>query len=239
MFRTALFFVPIFLIMASCSSLKQASEKTFAVERTSNSTNAEQERPIKFLDDIEIGVEAAKVDQQKAATVVKSTKDPVSFASESDAVNAEASANALLQSKFSELLQTEKREITNFKLYSFIDEWYGTRYRLGGNSKNGIDCSAFTQLFFATIFDFELPRTAREQYQKVKKISRTEIRQGDLIFFNTTGGVSHVGVYLQNNKFVHASASSGVTVSDLYDPYWLRRFIGVGRINTGSLASSL
>ena len=66
--------------------------------------------------------------------------------------------------------------------------------------------------------------------QLQKKISRTHLRTGDLIFFNTRGGVSHVGVYLQNNKFIHASTSSGVMISDLYDSYWLRRFIGVGRM---------
>ncbi|MES2882576.1 MAG: NlpC/P60 family protein, partial [Bacteroidota bacterium] len=60
-------------------------------------------------------------------------------------------------------------------------------------------------------------------------VAPQDIKEGDLVFFNTTGGVSHVGIYLHNNKFMHAS-SSGVTISDLYDEYWMRRFMGVGRV---------
>jgi lipoprotein Spr len=84
------------------------------------------------------------------------------------------------------------------------------------------------QILYVTNFGINLPRTAREQYDATKRISRTDLKEGDLVFFNTQGGVSHVGVYLQNNKFVHAS-SGGVTISDLFEPYWERRFIGVGR----------
>jgi cell wall-associated NlpC family hydrolase len=119
--------------------------------------------------------------------------------------------------------------VKNMNLVSLIDEWMGTRYRLGGTSKSGIDCSAFMQVLFAGIYGIALPRTAREQYNISQRISRTDLKEGDLIFFNTTGGVSHVGMYLQNNKFVHAS-SSGVTISDIFDEYWVRRFVGVGRV---------
>jgi lipoprotein Spr len=75
--------------------------------------------------------------------------------------------------------------------------------------------------------------------QERARISRTELKEGDLIFFNTRGGISHVGVYLQNNKFVHASTSGGVVISDIFDEYWARKFVGVGRLrNKESLASS-
>ena len=63
------------------------------------------------------------------------------------------------------------------------------------------------------------------------------MKTGDLVFFNTTGGISHVGIYLQNNKFIHASASYGVTISDMFDPYYLRRFIGVGHIEKPGVSS--
>jgi cell wall-associated NlpC family hydrolase len=111
-----------------------------------------------------------------------------------------------------------------------LDEWMGARYHLGGTTKQGIDCSALMQILFAGLYGINLPRTAREQYDFSKRISRTELKEGDLVFFNTIGGVSHVGMYLQNNKFIHAS-TGGVTISDLYDEYWSRKFIGVGRIN--------
>jgi lipoprotein Spr len=111
-----------------------------------------------------------------------------------------------------------------------VDEWYGTRYRLGGTTKKGIDCSAFVSAVYAGVFGITLPRTARDQYKFSKKISRTELKEGDLLFFNTRGGISHVGIYLQNNKFIHASVSRGVTVDDLYDSYYLRRFVAAGRV---------
>ena len=112
-----------------------------------------------------------------------------------------------------------------------MDSWYGTRYVYGGTTKNGIDCSAFTREMYRGAYGIELPRTAREQYGRVRKISSTELREGDLVFFNTTGGVSHVGMYLGNNKFVHASTSRGVTISDLYETYYITHFIGAGRID--------
>ena len=113
-----------------------------------------------------------------------------------------------------------------------VDEWYGTRYRLGGTTKSGIDCSAFVQACFLAAFGITLPRTAREQYKATKRISRTELKEGDLVFFNTRGGVSHVGIYLQNNKFIHASTSQGVVVSDMFDAYYLKRYVGAGRMDT-------
>jgi lipoprotein Spr len=123
----------------------------------------------------------------------------------------------------------EVEEVRNLSMFKVIDEWFGTKYRLGGTTKSGIDCSALMQTFYTSIFNITIPRTAREQYIFSRKISRTEIREGDLVFFNTIGGVSHVGMYLQNNKFVHAS-KNGVTISDLYEDYWLKHFVGAGRI---------
>lgn len=81
-----------------------------------------------------------------------------------------------------------------------------------------------------SVYDVSLPRTARSQYYMGTRIRRNQLTQGDLVFFNTTGGISHVGVYLANNKFVHASASSGVMISDLEDVYFKRRYAGAARV---------
>lgn len=187
---------------------------------------------VKFLDDITVEVapinssntEVSTSYSSKKSEAVLSNKKIVESSSRPDIETAQK-----LQFKYALILDTEVEMVKNINLVSLIDEWMGTRYRLGGTSKSGIDCSAFMQVLFAGIYGIALPRTAREQYNNSQRISRTELKEGDLIFFNTTGGVSHVGMYLQNNKFVHAS-SSGVTISDIFDEYWVRRFVGVGRV---------
>ncbi|GAC1424050.1 MAG: hypothetical protein NVS1B13_10660 [Flavisolibacter sp.] len=137
---------------------------------------------------------------------------------------------SVLQFKYALLLNLEVEEIQNLSLFSFIDQWMGIKYKLGGASKTGIDCSAFMQVLFTSIYGVTLPRTARQQYTLTRRVSKKALKEGDLLFFNTVGGISHVGMYLQNNKFVHAS-SSGVTISDLYDDYWSRKFICVRRVD--------
>ncbi|MEX0636398.1 MAG: NlpC/P60 family protein, partial [Ferruginibacter sp.] len=123
----------------------------------------------------------------------------------------------------------EIESIINFTLFQFIEDWWRTSYRYGGTGKNGIDCSALTGLLFSTVYGISLPRTAREQYNKSKKIKRQHLSEGDLVFFNTRVGVSHVGVILSNDYFVHASTSNGVTISSLNDAYYSKKYIGWGR----------
>jgi lipoprotein Spr len=115
-------------------------------------------------------------------------------------------------------------------LYEAIENWWATRYRYGGSTKKGIDCSALTGALLNEAFGFILPRTARDQYAQCEKIARENLDEGDLVFFNTRGGVSHVGVYLGNNYFVHASVHSGVTINSLNDDYYSRKYIGGGRL---------
>lgn len=186
---------------------------------------------LKFLD--EISVEVAPMSTSAEPAIAKNAKPQAQPAAKTELLAAVSKAEIetadKLQFKYALLLDTEVEAIRNLSLLKLIDEWFGTRYRLGGTSKTGIDCSALMQVFFSALYGVSLPRTAREQYQASRRISRTELKEGDLVFFNTTGGVSHVGMYLQNNKFVHAS-SSGVTISDLFDDYWMKRFIGVGRM---------
>lgn len=135
-----------------------------------------------------------------------------------------------LQFKYGIMLNVAVERLTNVKLLETIDEWYGSKYRYGGNSKAGIDCSAFTGILMTAAYGSTLPRTAREQYATCQRIEKDDLQEGDLVFFNTTGGVSHVGVYLDNNKFVHASRSSGVIISDLNETYFSKKYIGAGRV---------
>ena len=183
----------------------------------------------RFLDEIEVGFgqpsDLATAKTNKPQPIEPNFTEPKYFAGENEIEKATA-----IQLKYALLLDTEVESISNLSLFTAIDEWYGTPYRLGGTTKSGIDCSAFVQVLFASQYGISLPRTAREQYASSHQISRTELKQGDLLFFNTRSGVSHVGVYLQNNKFVHAASSGGVMISDLFDNYWVRRFIGAGRV---------
>ena len=141
-----------------------------------------------------------------------------------------------IQFKYAQLLNRNVELVTNTSLIGFIDEWWGTKYRYGGTTKKGIDCSSFTGLLMGSVFGFALPRTAREQYSICSKLSKDDMLEGDLVFFNTRGGVSHVGVYLGEGYFVHSSSSAGVTINSLNESYYSKKFIGGGRVeNDNSL----
>ncbi len=131
--------------------------------------------------------------------------------------------------KYGQILNIDVEELTNDSLYQFVDTWLGTPYHFGGTSSSGIDCSGFTGMLHKTVFKTVLPRMAKDQYGASKKLERGEMKEGDLVFFNTRGGVSHVGVYLMNGYFVHASTKYGVIISSLNEGYYKQRFIGAGR----------
>ena len=135
-----------------------------------------------------------------------------------------------LQIKYAILLNLPIETGFNIRMLEFIDEWYGAPYRFGGTSKKGVDCSAFVNFFLSAVYGVSTPRNSKEQYNASRKIRKKELEEGDLIFFNTRGGISHVGVYIGNNKFAHASTSNGVTISDLDEDYFSRRYVGSGRM---------
>lgn len=240
MVKNILSLVAVIVFFTSCSSLKplqftnNKQVGSESGETAEKSTHPVKKNQVQFIDDIAITPAASSViiGTKKESVKTRGFSAEPAPAPENTAV--EKASN--LQIKYSILLNTEVERLQNTNLLEKVDEWYGTRYRLGGTTKKGVDCSAFVQSVFLGAFAVSLPRTAREQYKASRRISRTELKEGDLVFFNTTGGVSHVGIYLQNNKFIHASASKGVTVSDLFDPYYLSRFIGAGRVPSAELA---
>lgn len=135
--------------------------------------------------------------------------------------------------KYAILMDMPVEALANFKLFAFIDEWYGVPYHFGGSNKTGIDCSAFAGNLMTTVFGIGLPRMAKDQYKACEHVKKANLEEGDLVFFHTTRkGISHVGVYLGNNKFVHASLNYGVTISDLGDGYYSRTFRGGGRVRS-------
>lgn len=193
----------------------------------------------KFINNIEITPPASKpsdgdyysnedFSQQPAAAPAKEmVKEPVKKVTVTSTAIEKCTA---LQFKYAMLMDVEVETLTNFVLLNFIEEWWATRYRYGGTDKKGIDCSSFTGKLQQDVYSNAMPRTAREQYRVCDKVSLTNLQEGDLVFFNTRGGVSHVGVYLGNNCFVHSSTNSGVTISSLTDDYYSKRFISGGRV---------
>lgn len=135
---------------------------------------------------------------------------------------------------FGKKLGVDPDEILNVKLYNFIKSWEGTKYVYGGETRSGIDCSALIQQLYTYVYNRELPRTAVE----MSLDSRFELfqphgklREGDLVFFRITEEkiISHVGIYLRNNKFFAANQNGGVEIASLKKSYWKKNFMAAGR----------
>ncbi|MDO8999183.1 MAG: C40 family peptidase [Bacteroidota bacterium] len=132
---------------------------------------------------------------------------------------------------FKEKMGLTNKEIKDNKLYSFINDWYGTPYKYGGCEKSGVDCSCFTINLFEKVYNKKMPRTASEIYKETEKIKIEKAQEGDLIFFKINSkSITHVGVYLRDNKFVHASTTRGVLVNSLTETYYQKYFYAAGKL---------
>ena len=180
-----------------------------------------------YFDNISLVLNPGKKSQYIAEASIKFIEDATSNNYLNDLQGIEYIPNYFF--RYSVLLDIEVEKLTNKKLVDYMHQWYSVPYRIGGTSKEGIDCSAFVQGIVGDAFGVQLPRTAREQALFCSEIEKKDLQEGDLVFFNTTGGISHVGLYINNNKFIHASTSMGVVISDLDEPYWQRRFVKAGR----------
>ncbi len=110
-------------------------------------------------------------------------------------------------------------------VYVFAYTWLNTPYRYGGDSKKGIDCSRFVMRMYHDVLGLQANGSSKQIFEQGNFIDRNQLKEGDLVFFKTRGNsISHVGIYLQDNKFVHSSSSKGVTVSSLNEPYWQRTY---------------
>ena len=207
------------LAATSCSTTK----RTAATPVTGGSAVAQNKasHPPKFIENISIN--SNDFNGHKSDGYLPTLIAPVS----------DMEAVAPMAFKYAILLDVPVEQITDGKLFDFIESWYGTKYRYGGNDRSGIDCSAFVQTFLSSLYNVGVPRTSASQYDNTQRISKTDLKEGDLVFFKTLGrrkGISHVGVYLRNNKFLHASTSSGVIINDLDDNYYRTHFAGCGRV---------
>ena len=222
--RISIYVIGILVFASGCSGTRQSSSP--AKGSTSSQTKVVNKDP-KFLDDISVTPESS-------STSVKGSKQKNNNGGRNYSSipnSSDVGKTFPLQLKYAMLLNTEVGEIRNERLFQFIDDWYGTRYCMGGTTKTCIDCSGFVQTFFSAVYGMTIPRTSKEQHSFANKISSKKLKEGDLVFFNTRGGISHVGIYLMNNKFVHASTSGGVMISDLDEPYYSKRFVSAGRVD--------
>ncbi|WP_131537498.1 C40 family peptidase [Pedobacter nototheniae] len=132
---------------------------------------------------------------------------------------------------FSQVMGVAVDATSNLKLYKFVYEWIGTPYSYGGNTKKGIDCSAFTKAIYDKVFNTTIRRNSRDIFSMVDPVSKDELKEGDLVFFKIKSkSISHIGIYLGDNRFAHASSSRGVVISNLNEPYYSRFFYKGGRI---------
>lgn len=123
----------------------------------------------------------------------------------------------------------------NHKLFVEASKWMGTPYRYGGNSKRGVDCSGLTRQIYKKVYRKRLSRSSRDQYENdCRHIRRkSQLQQGDLVFFRTPGSgrkCGHVGIFLKDGKFIHASSSRGVVVDRLGSSYWKKYWMAGGRV---------
>ncbi len=117
-------------------------------------------------------------------------------------------------------------------LSSFIDEWIGAKYRVGGLTKSGVDCSGFSMMLYKNVYDIVLPRIAKEQFRKTIRVKKDSLKTGDLVFFRTRSRTGwHVGVYLFDNYFIHsANHKTGVKINNLTESYYTQTYLSGGRI---------
>ncbi len=116
-------------------------------------------------------------------------------------------------------------------LYYQVYDWLGTRYKYSGTSKNGIDCSGFVSEMYKNTYCIDLNGSSGSIFHQVKPVEKDSLKEGDILFFKIKKNqISHVGVYLGNNKFAHASVHAGVIVSDLDEKYYKRYFYKGGRL---------
>lgn len=215
-----LFFICLAGLLQSCALFKASPIKK-SVSRNSP-----------FFDDISIALNPkgpkADLSQDRSSSTIGFIEDKSEMGYLNDLQGIEYIPPVVF--RYAVLLDIEVEKLTNKKLIEYVHQWWAVPYRIGGNSKEGIDCSAFVQGLTSEAFGLTLPRTSREQADFCKEIAKQDLKEGDLVFFAAGRSISHVGMYISNNKFVHASTSMGVVISDLDESYWSRRFVKAGRL---------
>jgi cell wall-associated NlpC family hydrolase len=204
-------------LLSGCKSLSKLTSKDQSSLR--GQTGSSSSMPRGFLDNIAVLPGEVRVDgvvKTAPASTTASTYD----------------AALTLPNKYANLLGVAPTELTNMQLLLQMEKWFGTQYCFGGSTDSCIDCSSFTQVILRDVYNIKIPRNSQQQFDASTKIEPENLKEGDLVFFNTVSAsmiITHVGVFVCNNRFVHASTSKGVTINDLSEKYFAKAFRGAGR----------
>lgn len=162
----------------------------------------------------------------KANAVANTTKTSSKTSVKSDKIMLESYANQM---------GVSVSKLQSPKLYALIDQWIGAPYRYAGNTQKGVDCSGLVVQIYRQFTDKTIPRSSSALAKEVVSKPVNKLKEGDLVFFNYDGKNSHVGIYLQNGWFVHASTIKGVVLSDMNSTYYSKRFSKGGPLKIGNL----
>ena len=117
-----------------------------------------------------------------------------------------------------------KTTLVKNKLEAQFKIYKGTKYKYGGIDKRGFDCSGYVNKVYKDALNIQLPRTTKEIAKQGKKVKKSNLKIGDLVFFRPSSKYRHVGIYMGNNQFMHSSTSKGVIKSSLKNEYWKRKY---------------
>jgi cell wall-associated NlpC family hydrolase len=136
-----------------------------------------------------------------------------------------------IANKYARLLGVPRDSIKNMQLYSLLEEYSRAPYKFDGNDEYGVDCSGFSRVIEKHVYGVVIPRSTGEQALAVKSKNISDLREGDLIFLKLNGNaINHVGVYLQNGYFIHATSNLGIVLDNLNDPDTQARFMACGSV---------
>ena len=139
-----------------------------------------------------------------------------------------------IRNKYAACIGISPNDIQNIDLFTFIDQWLYTPYKYAGTTKDGVDCSGFVQRLLADVYNMKIVRKSSASFYKQNTEhynNRHPLSEGDVLFFQTGSGseITHMGLYVGNRMFVHASSSLGVSIASLDNQYWQPRYAGAGR----------
>lgn len=146
--------------------------------------------------------------------------------------HADAFRDSLFYGFYSQELGVALDHEADKSLIETVTRWLGAPYRSGGSTERGTDCSGFVMRAYQQAYGITLVHSSGGLFQRTARVKRTEMREGDLVFFRRSkrSPIYHVGIYLRDGKFVHSQSHKGVMVSSLHEGYWGRNYCGAGRV---------